>query len=70
MSMTLAMDTKICTRYNVPAIARRLEVHTNSVWGWLRNKKKPKHPAIAKDYAAALKDPTMRSDRPRKNKVV
>ena len=54
------MDIKRCTRYDVPAIARRLEVHPNSVWGWLRDGKKPKRPSVAKDYLLALKDPAMR----------
>ena len=63
------MDTKNCTKYDVPAIAKRLKVSSNSVWGWLRTKKKPKHPDIAKAYLIALKDPAMRSKRLRRNKA-
>lgn len=62
------MNTKNCTKYDAQAIALHLKVHKNSVWGWLRNKTKPKHPDIAREYAAALKDSAFRTKPSRKPK--
>ena len=55
------MTTKICSRYNVQAIADHLEMTPNSVWGWFRNEKKPKNARAAKLFKEALKNPAMRS---------
>ena len=55
------MTTKICSKYNVQAIANRLEMTPNSVWGWFRNNKKPKNARALKLFREALKDPAMRS---------
>lgn len=65
--MTLAMDTKLCTRYNVQAIADRLEMTANSVWGWFRNNKKPKNAMALRLFKEALRDPAMRA-KPKKAK--